>query len=339
MPMPESTPAGPAAAAGEQLTRSILGFVVSQAIYVAAVLGIADRLADGPRSATALAVAADADPDGLYRLLRLLAGHGIFTELPEGRFANSAQSRLLAEGPGSLRALAISAGESGYRALGATRQMVKTGESAFELVYGAVQEERLAVDPEARTGFNRLAAARGQAVAEALAGWPWQAAEMVVGVGAGAGALVQELLARRPELRGVIFDLPQVVAEAAEQIRAAGLAGRCRTVAGSFFQGVPAGGDVYVLAYVLHDWDDPRAREILGQVRRAIPDDGRLLVVEELVAPPNQPGGKVLDLLMAAVGGRGRTEQEWRVLLGESGFQLIKIRPGQSASILEAVPS
>jgi hypothetical protein len=164
---------------------------------VAAVLRIADLLADGPRSTTELAVAADADPDGLDRLLRLLAGRGIFV----------------------------------------------------------------------------------------------------------------------------------AVAEAAEQVAAAGLAGRCQTVAGSYFQAVPADGDVYVLAYVLHCWDDPHAREILGAVRHAMPEHGRLLVVEEVLAPPNQLGGKMMDLLMAAVGGRERTEQEWRVLLADSGFQLTKIRP------------
>lgn len=322
-----------------ELAESILGFVVSQAVSVAAVLGIADLLADGPRSATGLAVAAGADPDGLYRLLRLLAGLGIFVELPGGQFANSAQSELLREGPGSLHALAVSVGDSAYPALGATRRMVQTGEPAFELVFGSVWEQHLACDPQARTRFNRLAAARNTALADALADQPWRGQETVVAVGAGTGALVQRLLERRPGLRGVIFDLPDLVAEAAERVAAAGLGDRCQTVAGSFFQGVPAGGDVYVLSYVLHSWEDHNAQEILGAVRRAIPGHGRLLVVEEVVAPPNQPGGKVMDLLMAAVGGRERTNQEWRVLLTAGGFQLTEIRPGPNVSILEAVPS
>lgn len=337
--MSEPTPAAPAARAGRQLTEAILGFVVSQAVYVAAVLGIADLLAEGPRSATALAVTVGANPDGLYRLLRLLAGHGVFTELPDGRFANSAQSERLREGPGSLRPLAISVGERAYPTLAATLQMIQTGHPAFQVAAGAVWEEQLARDPEARERFSRLAAARARVVAEVLAGLPWAGTECVVGVGAGAGALVQGLLARRPGLRGVVLDLPLAAAEAAGQLQAAGLADRCRTVAGSFFQGVPAGGDVYVLAYVLHAWEDPRAREILGQVRRVMPEHGRLLVVEEVLAAPNQPGGKVMDLLMAAVGGRERTEEEWRVLLAASGFGLTGIRPGHSGGILEAVPS
>jgi hypothetical protein len=339
MPMSDSTPAAPAASPDEQLTGWLLGFVISQAIHVAAVLGIADLLAGGPRSASALAVTADADPDGLYRLLRLLAGHGIFTELPGGRFANSPLSEPLREGPGSLRPLAVAVGECAYPALGATRAMVQTGQPAFDLVFGAVWEEHLARDPAARTRVSDVVAARNTVVAEHLAEVPWRGTETVVEVGGGTGALLVGLLQRRPGLRGIVFDQPQVVAEAAERIEAAGLARRCQTVAGSFFQGVPDGGDVYVLAYVLHAWDDPHAREILGRVRRVIPDHGRLLVVEEVLAPRNQPGGKVRDLLLAAVGGRQRTEQEWRALLADSGFALAGIRPCPPGSMLQAVPS
>jgi hypothetical protein len=155
--------------------------VVSQAVYVAARFGIADLLADGPRSATELAVAAESDPDGLYRLLRLLAGHGIFLELPDGWFANSAQSGLLREGrPGSLRALAMSVGESGDPALGATLRMVLTGEPAFVLVSGAAWEEHLACDPVASQRFND-SAARNTALAEVLTAQPWRGTETVCG--------------------------------------------------------------------------------------------------------------------------------------------------------------
>jgi SAM-dependent methyltransferase len=337
--MPQLPPAEPAATAAGELTGWLLGFAMSQAIYVAARLGIADLLAEGPRSATALAVTVGADPDGLYRLLRLLAGHGIFTELPGGRFANSPLSEPLREGPGSLRALAVAVGEGAYRTLGATLPMIQTGQPAFELAFGAVWDERLARDPAARTRVNHVAAARDTAVAKVLAEWPWAGTECVVDVGGGTGALVQRLLARRPELRGVIFDLPQLVAEASERLAAAGLGDRCQTVAGSYFRGVPDGGDVYVLSYVLHAWDDPHAREILGVVRRAIGDHGRLLVVEEVLAPPNQADGKLMDLLMMGIGGRQRTEPEWRALLADGGFALAGIRPCHPGSILQAVPS
>jgi hypothetical protein len=231
----------------------------------------------------------------------------------------------------------VAVGEDAYPAMGATRRMVQTGQPAFDLVYGAVWEERLARDPAARTRFNRLAVARSTAVAEVLADQPWAGTECVAEVG-GAGVLLVGLLKRRPGLRGIVFDLPDLVAEAAERITAAGLADRCQTVAGSFFQGVPGGGDVYLLCHVLHGWEDPHAREILGAVGRVIPDHGRLLLVEEVLAPPNQPGSKVMDVLMAAVGGRERSEWEWRALLADSGFALAEIRPCRSSSILEARP-
>lgn len=176
------------------------------------------------------------------------------------------------------------------------------------------------------------------ALAELLAADGWRGGETVVDVGGGNGALLQALLERRPELRAVVFDLPHVAAEAAERIRAAGLAERCEAVAGSYFDGVPTGGDVYVLSHILHSWDDDRAREILRAVRRAIRDDGRLLIVDGIVAPPNEPGMKLMDLLMLSLGGRERTEEEWRALIAGGGFEPTGIRPAQFGSILEAKP-
>ncbi len=202
---PNQTPSALEALAAvlrQQLTGQILGFVLSQALYVATRLGIADLLAAGPRSATELAVEVGADRDGLYRLLRLLAGHGIFDELPGGRFANSAASELLREVPGSLRALALVAGEVAYPALAATRRMVRTGEPAFELVFGAVWEEHLARDPAASKRFRRLVAARKQVLAEVLAAGPWRGTETVVDVVGGNGALVVGLLQRCPACAG-----------------------------------------------------------------------------------------------------------------------------------------
>jgi hypothetical protein len=274
--------------ARERLTGQLTGFVVSQAVYVAAKLGIPDLLADGPRTATELAVAAGADPDGLYRLLRLLAGHGIFTEQAdgEGTFVNSPRSELLRDEPGSLRAFALYAGETAYPALGATRRMVQTGEPAFELVFGAVWEQHLATNLEARACYDRLLAARAQNLAEVLATHAWHGDETVVDIGGG-GALLLELLPRREGLRGIVFDLPEAARGAAERLDAAGLADRCQIVA---------------------------------------------------VAPPNHPGGKAMDLLLAAVGGRARTTAEWRALLADGGFELTGVRPGPNASILDAAP-
>jgi hypothetical protein len=329
-----------ATAVRAELTGRILGFAVSQAIYAAAALGIPDLLAGGPRLTAELADAAGAHPHALYRLLRMLASHGIFVEEQDGRFANSASSELLREVPGSLRALAVAAGEDGYPALAATRRMVESGEPAFEIAFGAVWEEHLARDPAANERFNRLVAARKEQLAELLADRAWRGDETIVDVGAGDGALLQALLRRRPGLRGIAFDLPEVATEAAVRISAAGLAGRCQIVAGSFFRDVPAGGDVYVLSDVLHRWGDECARQILAAVRRAIPAHGSLLLAEEALAQPNRSDGKLMDVLMMAIGGAERTEAQWRALLADAGFTLARIPPGHgSVRVLEAAPT
>jgi hypothetical protein len=162
---------------------------------------------------------------------------------------DSASSQLLREVPGSLRALALQVGEVGYPAMGAAVRMIQTGEPAFNLVFGAVWEEHLAIDPHARARFNRLVAARKELLADHLLDHRWTGRETVIDLGGGDGALLQGLLARRPRLRGVVFDLPDVVAEAAERLRAAGLGDRCQTVAGNFFRDIPQGGDVYLLSH------------------------------------------------------------------------------------------
>ena len=322
-----------------QLAGRIMGFMVSQAVYVAAKLGIADLLADHERAAADLAGEAGVHPDALYRLLRLLAGHGIFVEHADGNFANSAESELLRDAPGSFRDFALVFGEDFYPALGQTLQAVTTGEPVFETVFGSSYDDYLAANREASARFNRFMAGDKSAIADLLAAESWRGDETVVDVGGGNGALLQALLERRPNLRGIVFDLPHVVREAEERIRAAGLADRCEVVAGSFFDAVPQARDVYVLSHILHGLDDDRAREVLQRVRHAIPDEGRLLIVEGVVSAPNEPGLKLLDLLMLILGGRERTEDEWQALLPSGGFQLTGIRPGDWSKILEARPS
>ena len=321
-----------------ELAGRIMGFMISQAVYVAAKLRIADLLAEGSRPARELAGAIGADADALYRLLRLLAGYRIFVEDSSGRFANSDLSDLLRDGPGSFRDFSLVFGEHFYPAFGALPEAIETGEPAFDAVFGASWDDYLAANPEASARFNRFMAGGKQALAEVLAADRWRGDETVVDVGGGNGALLEALLALRPSLRGIVFDLPHVVSEAERRIRAAGLADRCRTVAGSFFDGVPA-GDVYVLSHILHGWKDDRASEILDAVRDAIASDGRAVIVDGVVAPPNEPGAKLMDLLMLTVGGRERTEEEWRALLGRAGFGLGEIRSGPTGTILEALPS
>jgi hypothetical protein len=320
-----------------ELAGRITGFIVSQAVYVAAKLRVADALTEGPRSAHDLAAQTGADPDALYRVLRLLSAHGIFVEHEAGTFANSESSELLRDAPGSFRDFALVFGEEFYPAFGGLQRTVETGEPSFDAFFGQAWDDYLAAHPEKSARFNRFMAGGGkEAIVEALG--PWRGDETVVDVGGGNGALLEALLGREPELRGVVFDLPHVAAEAEQRIGAAGLADRCRVVAGDYFEGVPEGADVYVLSRILHGWDDERARAILRAVRRAVANDGRLLIVNGVVAPPNDPGETLLDLVMLAVGGRERTESEWRPLLESGGFELARIRPGPPQSVLEALP-
>ena len=173
-----------------------------------------------------------------------------------------------------------------------------------------------------------------------LAGLSWRDGATAVDVGGGNGAVLIHLLQRRADLRGIVLELPHVAAEARAEIEKAGLAGRCDVIAGSYFEEVPAGADAYVLSHILHGWDDERAQQILASVRKGAPDEARLLVHDAVVAPPNEPGGKMMDLLMLGIsGGKERTEEEWRALLAGGGFELGSIRAlPTGASLIEAVP-
>lgn len=313
-----------------------MGFMVSQAVYVAAKLGVADLVAERPRSAHELAEAARADPDALFRVLRFLAGYGIFVEGEEG-FANSELSELLRDVPGSQRDFALVFGEEFYPAFGETLRLVETGEPSFDAVFGAAWDDYLGAHPEKSARFNRFMAHGKTMLADVLAGLEWRSGETVVDVGGGNGALLQALLERRPDLRGIVLDLPHVAVEAEHRTAGAGLSDRSRVVGGSYFDGVPP-GDVYVLSSILHGWDDDRGAELLGVIRRTMPDDGRVLIAEGVVAPPNEPGMKLMDLLMLSMGGRERTEEEWRTLLRAGGFELTAIRQAPFGNVLEASP-
>ena len=321
-----------------ELAGRIMGFMLSQAVYVAAKLGVADLLVERARPVEELAREAGADPDALYRLLRLLAGYGIFSEAADRSFSNSPLSELLRDEPGSARDFALVFGEHFYPALGETLAMVRTGRPAFDDVFGAPWDDYLADHPDESTRFNRFMATGKDPLGEALAADGWRDGETVVDVGGGNGALLQALLERQPRLRGIVFDLPHVAVEAEARIAAAVLADRYEGAAGDYFDGVPAGGHTYVLSHFLHGWDYARARDLLLILRRAIKDDGRILIVDGVVGPPNDPAMKLMDLLMLTLGGRERTEDEWRAVLSASGFALREIRPAPFGSILEAVP-
>ena len=325
------------------LLQMMTGYWVSQALYVAAKLGIADLLADGPLDCEDLAAATDTHAPSLQRVLRALASVGVFTEVSPGSFALTPLAELLrTETPGSMRALAIMYAEEQYRAWGELLHSVRTGEMAFDQQFGMGYFEYLAQHSEADRVFN-----------EAMTGWTHQLVgavvdtydfspfKTVVDVGGGYGALLAAILQSNPGTRGVLFDLPHVVASTEEHLAAAGVAGRCTFVGGDFFEAVPAGGDAYVLSQILHDWDDERCVAILGQCRRAMPDHGKLLVVELVLPAGDEPFfGKWLDLhMLVLLGGRERTAAEYDTLFRAAGFKLARVVPTPPGpSVVEAVP-
>ena len=322
-----------------ELAARIMGFMLSQAVYVAAAFRIADRLADGARPVEELAREADADADALYRLLRLLAGYGIFVERDERAFENSELSALLREG-GGFHEFALVFGRLIFPAWTETLRVVRTGEPSFPHVFGATWEGHLAADPEDNTLFNRfMAGGPGgkAAVADALAEACAEGAT-VVDVGGGNAALLVELLRRRADLRGIVFDLPHVAAEAEAFVAEAGLGDRCRVVAGDFASGVPEGADAYVLSHILHGMPNEEAVALLRRIGASMAAAGRVLILDGVVGPPNDPDMKLMDMLMLVLSdGRERTEAEWRRLLEDGGFELTRTQPAGRATLVEAV--
>jgi hypothetical protein len=323
-----------AANPGEELRHLVLGYRVSQAISVATELGIADLLSSGPRSVEDLASATGAHAPSLYRVLRLLASEGVFAETDDGRFDLTPMAEALrCDVPGSLRpAVLFNTGDTLWRSWGQLSHAVRTGQPAFDHVHGMGFFEYHRRHPEEWRLFDQLMATQTAPVARAVAAaYDFSRARAVVDVGGGNGTLVMGLLEAHPHLRGIAFDQPEVAARAEQTINAAGLASRCQAVGGDFFAAVPAGGDAYLLKYILHDWDDERCVAILRACHRAMPADGRLLVIEFLIPPGNAPSyAKSQDVnMLTNLGGRERTEAEYGALFAAAGFALTKAIPIQ----------
>lgn len=322
------------------------GCWVSQAIHIAAKLGIADLLQDGGKSCDALAVATQTHAGALYRLLRALASLGVFAEISDRHFQLTPLAECLRTNvPGSLRGFAIMlGGEEHWRAWGDVLYSVRTGQPAFDHVFGAPQFEYFAEHAEAGRVFNEGMTSRsGQENDAIIAAYDFSSLGTVIDVGGGQGTLLTTILRATANTRGVLFDLPHVIASARTTIEQAGELTRCEFREGDFFDSVLSGGDAYMLKKIIHDWDDDRALSILQNCRRAITSAGRLLLMEPIIPPGNGPSfNKLLDLLMLVWtgGGKERTEAEHRTLLASAGFRLTRVMPTVSpVSIIEAVPA
>jgi hypothetical protein len=338
------TGSGPLLQSPATRLRNLLSYNTTQMVYVAARLGIADLLAEGPRDADDLARTVGAHPRSLYRLLRALTHVGVFAEDAQRRFRLTPTAELLrADAPGSMRAFVLSYGENWWwEPWGRLLETVQIGTTAFERAMGQSFFEYLDAHPQAAAVFNaNMTAMTERDVPEVVTTYDFSGAGLLVDVGGGHGALVSAILQAGGRAAAMLFDRASVIEGARAHLAAAGLADRCKLVAGSFFEAIPEGGDTYTLKDIIHDWDNERALAILRNCRRAMGTDAKLLLIERVLPADGESAiGKVIDVtMMVLTGGMERTESEYRALLEQAGFSLRRVVYTHSgASVLEAVP-
>jgi hypothetical protein len=331
---PDPAPGPPPEAAMMQM---VMGFWVSRAIYTAAKLGLSDLVNDGPKSVDDLAKSTRSHPQSLYRLMRALASVGVFEEIEPRRFATTPLGQtLITDRPGTLRYFAIAElGQEHYSAWEEFPYSIRTGHLAFLEKFKEPVWQYYATHSDEADVFNRSMSTLTEWVTDAiLKVYDFSGFDKIVDVGGGLGTFLTALLAAAPTAHGVVFDAPQVIAEAA------GVVERIERVAGNFFESVPAGGDLYTLKMILHDWTDTECITILSNIRKAIAPGGKLLIVETVLAPgPDAPFKNFLDLnMMVMTGGCERTGDDFRMLLEKSGFVLSRVIPSESPmSIVEAI--
>jgi SAM-dependent methyltransferase len=316
----------------------------SFSIAAVARLGVADYLESGPKTTAQLAAELKVHEDSLYRVLRALAGSGIFRE-GEGRtFSQTPLSAVLRSNaaPGLRYFSAMSLDDWYHRGFQAVCKTIENGRTGMENVFGMELFEHLQKNPGEAENFNKgmtdLSSSEAPAV---VASYDFGGFEHIVDVGGGMGSLLAAILESAPQLRGTLFDMPYLIEQARTAPILSPYAGRCDFAGGDFFENVTAGADAYIMKHIIHDWDDERSAKILSNCHKAMRPGGKLLVVDRVIGPPNQPDQKkYFDIaMMMWPGGRERDEAEWRALFQASGFRLEQIIPTPSPhSILEGAP-
>jgi hypothetical protein len=326
----------------DRLRRMLPDIRVIQMIYVAAKLGIADLLSEGPATVEELANACNAHAPTLYRLLRALASLGIFTEVEPAKFGLSEVAELLrSDVTDSMRNKALWLGEPWrWRPFGELLYSVQTGQPAFHHVFGENMFDYLRTKPDADAIFNQsmteMTNIKGAAVADL---YDFNHASMVIDIGGGHGALLASILNRYPLSQGTLFDSPAVLEGAGSLLSTEGVLERCKLVGGSFFEECPKGGDIYILKLIIQDWDDERALSILRNCHAAMEKGATLLIIERIIPSGNERHhGKIVDIEMLTLfGSQERTEAEYRKLLNIAGFKIQSILPTPAdVDIIEA---
>lgn len=326
-----------------QMMEMIFAYTLSRSIATAAQFGIADHLTDGAKTAEEIASTLKLHPRSLYRLLRALAGAGVFHEDNEKRFSLTPLSEtLLSDAPESLRGFtSFMADDSNFNTWAGLPYSVETGKPAFDHIFGsplfAWYQQHPAYGQKFDAAMTSMSLGAGAAV---LASYDFTGIKRLVDVGGGQGQLLAAILQKYPTMQGVLYDAAHVIATAQDTIAAHGVAERCEIVGGDFFQSAPAGGDAYIMKHIIHDWNDNECVTILGHCRDGMQVGDKVLIAEMVVPEPNVPGvSKFLDLQMLLVlPGCERTAEEYRALLDRAGFELTRIVPTPSPySVIEGV--
>jgi hypothetical protein len=325
------------------LVQLATGTWISQCVHVVAKLGIADLVKDGPQTLAALAQATQTRPERLYRVLRATASLGLFRELSDQQFALTPMAYFLRRDvPESLRDAIIMFGEKfHFLPFGSLLESLSQDKPAFDINFGMPVFDYLAQHPSDAAVFNAAMASFANLRSMIAPAYNFGQFRQLVDVGSGYGRLLVNILQAYPNLHGVIFDLPPVVAGAQAVIDAGGVADRCQAVGGNFFESVPAGGDAYMMSQVIHDWDDAHAIQILQACHRVMTAEAKLLVIDLVITPGNDPDfTKLMDInmLVMSPNGRERTIADFERLFAQAGFKLLQAVPTPAASfIIEGV--
>ncbi len=320
----------------ETMLNLIGGFWIARSLYLAAKLGVADLFDDQPKTIAQLAAGTQTDAPSLYRLLRALASVGIFKEVSDQCFVLTPLAATLKSDSSNSMRYAVMA-QMGYdHSLGWSNGLhsLKTGEIAFDDAAGMNIWQHFAQHPEDGQIFSQSMSSLGTAIAQAVAAsYDFSQFNTIVDIGGAQGSLVSTILQANPHLQGILFDLPEIIANVSVDKS-------IQPIAGNFFESVPTGGDAYLMRWIIHDWDDEKSSVILKNCHRAMPEQGKLLLVESILPPGNEPSPtKFIDVIMLLMtGGRERTEEEYRSLLRSNGFELTQVIPTPSMlTIIEAV--
>lgn len=327
--------------------RLMNGFRIYQMVVAACRLELPDLLVEGPKTVDELALLTRTHGPSLGRYMRAVSVWGFFTRQEDGRYASTELSDVFRKDRAGLRSLTLMLSEEGYAAWSELIHTLRTGDPAFDRVFGKTRWEKLAENPEAAARFNAAMVETTSRVGrDFVAAYDFDGIRTIVDVGGGTGRLLSTVLVHRPDTTGILFDIPAGLSGAAEELAAAGLGARVRLVEGSFLESVPAGADLYLLKSIIHDWQPAQARVILDNCRDAMRPGAKLVLIERYLpdefSDPDEVLGSVMsDLQMMVVfGGRERTPAEYEQLMSASGLRMMRvIRLGEAFAAYEAVSS